>query len=474
MSEPASEFQVFYPNPISQEGVVICRAKPTGLKLHVHKNVNPMAKKTRTRSDNDKSATWPRVLREQEKRMVRPSTLAQVHGQIPVGATPIGRLHYVWSHFPFDAGIVAQGLRFKPGGMFFCDATVFLAPTSSLIWDAMVDLGTIALVPRIAGEIRRWIEAAPSTNPETHARVHAAFRGDTNCGVTIVPEPRQEWIASAMWYYADLLAVRKLMWHIAEDNLTKQKGTSPTAQEISNHIQQLGTSRAQLLATQGREPNVASHRYNDEWLVAGALCYAIVTGNEVTVVTSDEAVLDQFVKATSLLTRHYEAMHFAHRFVRSPKSFATQTILNPDDELFRESEIVLIKDRFASRTAFLPVDHRPVQMHCVLLQSNVTRATFNADQEMSEVLRVKHVTGGLATNRLSGRNLHFIAPRVVRATYGDVAVIASDKTIAAGGKIPVAFSDLECSLVNDDAIADVKYVDPRILLLPPHCREFIS
>jgi len=172
-----------------------------------------------------------------------------------------------------------------------------------------------------------------------------------------------------------------------------------------------------------------------------------------------------------LLSRHYEAMHFADRYVQSPRTFGSETIANPDIELFHNSEIVLVKNPFSSRDDFLPAKHHPVHLHCMLLQSTVTRCTFQAEQEMSEVFRVKYATSGLTSDLLHGQNLHIVPPRIVRVSHPDVAVIASDMTIDVGGPIPVSFSDIEYSLVNDDVVTDVKWVDPRVLLLPARYRQ---
>ena len=417
--------------------------------------------------NSDNRERLPRVLRELQTQRHRRTKVLQIQGEIPGGASAIGRLQYVWQKFPFDAEVVAQAMRFKTDGLFFCDSTLFLAPTSPSIWAAMTERNEIALIPRIIGEISKWIDDAPSKNPEAHALIKARFNGDTKSGIRLIVEPTQPWISRAVWYYADLLGVRKLMWHIAEDDLGKRLNRVPTGQEISNHIQQVGTSRAQLLAKQGRDPRVPDNLYNDEWFVATALCYSIATGIEVTLVTGDEAVLDQFAKATVMLTRHYEAMHFSNRFVQSPRDFFVKTISNPDKGLFRNSEIDLFKNPYSSPLDVLPADYHPVQIHCMLLQSTVTRCTFQAEQEMAAVLQKRHETNGLCTNQLGGRNLHIDPPCVVRAEHADMAVVATDVTINAGGTIPISFTDIEHSLRNDEEVVDVRWVDPRVLLLPP-------
>ena len=418
-----------------------------------------------------KRSNPPRILRDIQAKSGRQSKLLQIKGKIPPGATPIGRLQYVWQSFPFDAEVVAQGMKFSKNGLFFCDSTVFIAPTSHLIWRAMTEGNKVALIPRIIGEISTWLEDSSTTNREARAQAKAALGGDRNSGIQIIVEPAQKWISEAIWYYADLLGGRKVMWHIAEDDLNKRLGRMPTGQEVSNHIQLIGTSRAQLLAKQGRNPKVLSNLYNDEWLVATAVGYAITSGIEVTLVTGDEAVLDQFAKAASIITRHYEAMHLAERYVQSPRSFVANRICNPDKELFVDDEIELVKSPYTSILEVLPTTYHPVQIHCMLLQSTVTRCTFQAEIEMAEVFRTKHLTAGLSTSHLDGRNIHPDPPTVVHAEHHDVAVIAKDITVDAGGPIPVALTDIELALQNGEDVVDIRWVDPNVIQLPPGFSE---
>lgn len=414
-----------------------------------------------------KRSNPPRILRDIQTKSNRQTKLFQIRGEIPPGATPIGRLQYVWQSFPFDAEVVAQGMKFKKNGLFFCDSTVFIAPTSHSIWQAMTEGNQVALIPRIFREISTWLDDSTTANKEAQARVKAALKGDHESGFQVIVEPAEKWISETIWYYASLLGGRKLLWHIAEEDLLKRLGRLPSGQEISNRIQQVGTSRAQLLAKQGRNPKVLSNLYNDEWLVATAVGYAITTGIEVTIVTGDEAVLDQFAKGVSILTRHYEAMYLAERFAQSPRSFAAKKIGNPDKALFVDDEIELVKRPYATILEVLPTRHHPVQIHCMLLQSTVTRCTFQAELEMEEVLRTKHSTAGLSTSQLDGRNIHPDPPTIVHAEHPNFAVIAKDVTIDAGGPIPVALTDVELALQNGEEILEVKWVDPKVIQLPP-------
>lgn len=160
-------------------------------------------------------------------------------------------------------------------------------------------------------------------------------------------------------------------------------------------------------------------------------------------------------------------MHLAERVVQSPRSFAAKKICNPDKEMFVDDEIELVKSPYASILEVLPTTYHPVQIHCMLLQSTVTRCTFQAELEMAEVLRTKHLTAGLSTSQLDGRNIHPDPPTVVHAEHPDFAVIAKDKTVDAGGPIPVALTDVELALQNGEDVVDIRWVDPKVIQLPP-------
>jgi hypothetical protein len=416
--------------------------------------------------DSKKSQKRSRIQREIAKQKVREAKVMQGFGDIPSGAGRIGRLQYVPQEFDYDADTVASALRFSPGGVCFCDATVFIGPTPSQIWDAMTEQNRVAIIPAVLLEIRHWLDGTNDVNKAIRSEVRTALKSESGGRIFVPARPGAKWIDEGMWYYANLLGTRKLAWPIVEGQLAKELNRAPTPHEISNFIQKLGTSRAQLLAKQGRNPKVPENIFNDEWLVALALGHAIVCGIETTIVTSDEAVFDQYVKATLLLTCHYEAMHLADQISRHPQRFSVETIANPDPELFSGPTIDLVRGPVLNRADYLPSQHTSVQIHCMLLQEKVTRYTFQAEQEMRDVLRLRHATNGLCTDALDGRNLHVVIPGAARSKKLDYVLIASDMTVDAGGPIPIALADVEAALRNEDQFQDIKWVDSRVLLLP--------
>jgi hypothetical protein len=410
----------------------------------------------------------PRVWREMERQQSDHIQFVQGPGTVPRGIAVVPRLGTHWQRFPYDADEVASSINFQSGGVFFCDSTLFLAPTDARIWNALLRERRIALIPPIVDEVQWWLADCKGVNTEAHRQLHAHLSGDTRAPVRMIEQPPFADLAAAGLYYVNLLGIRKHMLSIARRKLEKQIARPPSTQEVSNYCQQAGTSRAQLLGRQGEDLKVPGHVYNDEWLVVSAVLFAIATGNEVTVISSDEAVLDQFCKLVYLLTWHYVAMLLADRYAANPLAFSTQRMANPDTSAFADDEVLLVRKPSAFPLELLPRQPRRVMIHCMLLHQEVARVTFNADREMRRLLEVKGRTGGLSTDRLDSRNCHLFLTQVAGSKVGDVAAIAHD-IAAPVGSTPIKLScvDLELALLSNEQNTPIKVIDPGVLLLPP-------
>src|SRR5580765_5134425 len=89
----------------------------------------------------------PRVWQELERQMSDRVQVVQGPGPIPQGIAAVSRLGSYWQRFPFDADAIASSINFLSGGVFFCDSTLFLAPTDARIWKALLREKRIALIP---------------------------------------------------------------------------------------------------------------------------------------------------------------------------------------------------------------------------------------------------------------------------------------------------------------------------------------
>jgi hypothetical protein len=228
----------------------------------------------------------------------------------------------------------------------------------------------------------------------------------------------------------------------------------------------VGTPRALLVGKQGEEAKVPEHLYNDEWLVVTAMLFATTTGNEVTVISSDEAVLDQFCKLETLLTWHYLAMLLAGHYSANALVFSTQRGANPDPSAFADDQVLLIRKPSPLPFELLPRKSRRAMIHCMLLRPEVTRVTFNAEREMRRLLDLKGRTGGLNTDKLEGRNCHLFLTEVAACKVGDLAVIAHDIAAPVGStSIKLSAVDLEMALLSNEKALLINMIDPSVLQL---------
>lgn len=438
----------------------IAAANPSALCVSIWRKGFAMSRKAR-------GPRLPRVLKQQEAQYAGDFRLVQGTCNVPPGATEVPRMHLHRDFFPFDAQTVAQSIAFNPRGLVFCDSTQFLAPTDERIWEVLLPTKRLAIVRPLVDELRLWVADPRGVNLRAHAAVTAALNGSTSTPVRIVEGPPSEALMGPLVYYIRLLGIRKHGFAITREKLERERGGPVSNQEVSDYLRDTGgTPRAQLLGKQGDNPKVAEHLYNDERLVACALIEGIATGQEVTIVTSDEAVLDQFFKGINLLSWHYLAMLLAERYSNEPLRFETREVDNPDSSVFAGDKVVLVPKSSALPFELLPRTARHVFLHCVLIQRDVTRASFLADRDMVRMLHVKHRTGGLNTDRLQGKNCHLFPCEAAREECEGYAVIASDKTAPAGHGMSVSALDLGLSITSNERATWTRMVDPRVLELP--------
>lgn len=399
----------------------------------------------------------PRVLRHMHEQMI-PAAVVVEREPAPPGGIPVGRLELFQQFFDFDPAVVAESLRYRADGIILCDSTVCLAPTDDRIWDALLGERRLALIPPIIDEIWTWSADPRGINVEA-SRIIAAHleHGDSSHVRTLDVPPTQELVKAAV-YYINLLGIRKHLAAIARRRLERELGRPVNAQEISNHIQQNGGPRAQLLSNQGQDVKVKEHLCNDERLVVAALLSAILTREEATIITSDEAVLDQFMKATCLMSWHYLAMNLADCYARSPAAFNPRVVDNPNDKVFRGEKIILLNKPSPQCLELLPRRPKYVMAHCMLLDpKDVTRVSVNLEMEMRRMLETKGRTGGLTTDLFDGMNCHLFLTPESRANVGaDTSAIVLDKTAPIGNTgMHLATTDLGHALDSNEQYVQV-------------------
>jgi hypothetical protein len=379
---------------------------------------------------------------------------------IPEGAHPIGRLCTL-SQGPFvaDPADIAASLNFKRGGAFFCDSTMFLSETASEIWSALMHDRRIVLVAPMIQELERWLRDPRGTNIGAHTEISAALAGKPTDAVRLVDPPPDRMLRTAGNYYFNLLSRRKHSLELSQHWLEKKLGRVPSAQEVSNYCQQTLTSRGQLLGRQGLEPKVRAHLYNDERLVVSAIFHAICSGEEVTLLTSDEAVFDQFWKALNLIHGHYFSMSFADLYVKNAGAYSDKAEKYGERGVFVNDDVIIVQKPHPLSYDLLPPPTREVQIHCMLLQRAWSRITYCAEIGMRRLLRIKGQTRGLNTCRLNGRNCHWYMTVKGIRQFGDAIAIGED-VIVPDQPVRLCPVDLELTLESYLNPIPIKYVQP--------------
>src|SRR5436190_12146926 len=150
----------------------------------------------------------PRVLRHMHERML-PATEIVERALAPPGGVTVGRLELVPQHFPFDASVVAESLRFRADGHFLCDSTTFLSPTDERIWDVLLRERKIVLISPIIDEIRVWCGDPRGVNVEASKHVKAHLDNNDSSRVQTLDLPPTQELINAAVYYINLLGIRK-------------------------------------------------------------------------------------------------------------------------------------------------------------------------------------------------------------------------------------------------------------------------
>ena len=145
-----------------------------------------------------------------------------------------------------------------------------------------------------------------------------------------------------------------------------------------------------------------------------AMQTAIMRGAEVVILTRDADFQEQYFKLMCHIKEHYRCVLVADQYAMNPDSMAFHPVLLKDEKThasYFEDEAILICQTTENELNVLPASYQPVDISCVLLAGGnndlgMTFNVFRAEAEMVRLLRLKHGTGGLNTDRLAGKNCY--------------------------------------------------------------------
>ncbi len=404
----------------------------------------------------------PRPVRQLQERTPDGVQVIQGPSTQPPFTLPVHRLGLRCDGpFPLDADTIAHSIDSRNDVLYFFDTTQFVARTDPRIWQAILKEKRLVITPPVFAELKWWL-ADPKENLEVHRAIKASLDGDENAPIAWVNLEKPELIRVCE-YYVNLLGMRKKMFTFGRIKLEAQLGRPASKAEVSNYCQAIGASRAQLLGRQGENAKIQAHKYNDEVLVILALLFAISTGRNITIVSGDEAVLDQFYKAVWLIETHHRSMLMAEEYASNPLAFPVHHMNNEHKEAFLDDSIVLLQKPSNDLRELLPVEHTSVLVQCMLLQNaTVTQMTFNAEMEFHRLLTIKARTNGLSTDRLQGKNCHaFLGDQAIEKMGHNWAAVATDRAVTLPGcEMKLSVVDVNLALRSDEHFSEVRIVDP--------------
>jgi hypothetical protein len=331
-------------------------------------------------------------------------------------------------------------LQFNRDIVYFLDANMFINPTDDRIWKALFARnGRIAITESVLDELRFWLDSEPSCNEIAHTALQWSLNGARSSPIQIIWLPRAgtpEYVA--LEYYATLLGLRKRGYQFAAKRLQQQGGHSFDRQTVSNACRNIFGERTQRMAKEMRDDTLPVS-LTDEALIVQALQWSLFTRSEVTIMTRDEGVLEQFYKAVWLFDTHYRGLLMGRVYSNDNTSFAARKVTANDcktdwgrstfEQFFAEPEITLLQLPSVTLKELLPKHFEMISWHCnFLIGDRVTQLSFAGEVEMQRVFEVKGCTGGLTSPVLDPRNIHvWIGP--LTNEFGRCGAIARDRCI---------------------------------------------
>lgn len=249
----------------------------------------------------------------------------------------------------------------------------------------------------------------------------------------------------ALTGYSHLLGVRHRILDGLEQGVIG--GVCRSKSDAMNYIQKYYGERTQLIAKKGAIKKKASGRYYfyDESHILCAIYYAISTGSEVVIISSDEDILECFYKTQYLLDTHYRAMLAGDLIAEGHWNTKGKEMTDKDYYGFKGG-LLLYPYSSPDLREVLPHKFTPVCVSCVYIKpdGSATVLAFTFEQEMKRLFGIKAATGGLCSDRFDGRNVHV-----------DLSLVGEDMAqhVGIGHDLAVKINQVDFSL----SLLDVNY-----------------
>lgn len=293
----------------------------------------------------------------------------------------------------------------------------------------------VVVTSAIWQELQLWIQSPINNrNQWLREKLKSEFASPSD-NVIFLDKFDDPAIEKGCQYYKRVLTARKQVHKLAEGRLTKKLNRTPESSEIQSEIQRLVKKRGIQLANDGvkAEAKNSPHIYNDEDLVTRAVLHGIATGNEVTILTTDRGIQEQFYKLVYLIDTNYRSMLIAKKYVEQPRNFpASQE--EPDlMSFFGLTDCTQIKTSNDFTRIVLPENYEFVMLACQRfgkiepVDARFWSMAFCAEREMLEVIKIKGKTDGLNTDLLGGRNcIHHLSHAI---PLDGICLLANENSI---------------------------------------------
>lgn len=334
----------------------------------------------------------------------------------------------------------------------FLDNNIWDLSLGSNLWPALLDRERgVYVVPGVRIELEPWRKRNPSFVGSTAVE-------ENRPPLEFLDLPPEGSERKALVYYTSLLLQRRHAFRYYAANFERIERRVPDTAEVVAGVQKLYGPRALLMAYKNGTVVVPDRRATDEYLVCAAAIHGLKTGEPTIVLTRDKDVFEQFYKLWWVLDTQYRSMLMADAYASDPLRYPhlpiPQTMVTSNQFHFDE-DAFLLEFGGMRMDEFLPKHHTFVSQECWLLTSSVTRLMFGAEREMQRLWEIKGETGGLVSDRLSGRNLHSylggtMLGRVNPYLVANCAAVVRDKTCDVGESVSISLLDVNYVLFSNE------------------------
>lgn len=345
--------------------------------------------------------------------------------------------------------------------VFFVDTCFAKKHVPQDCWDALLTR-TVCVTSWINYELKQWKDE-PSINRSFRDAVVAAEQGKQSSVLHLADDFFCPDIERAIQHYIKLLCVRKELMHRVYLQLLNETGSAPSPEEVHRRVQSTVRDRGMRLVSKGSKSMDKANFAADEDLVVRAFAFALTTGRDVTILTRDGDLLEQFYKLQYLLDTHYRSHLLAESFQKQPLNFHRIEHFSKEIEMHEFESVELYSMPAGMTERVLPSEFAFVNVGVERIMESgsdlyFTSLSFAAETGMSELLRVKGETNGLNSNILGRINFHLSTRLSRQSGHGQVVALAEDRFIKENDW-RASLTDVQLALVPCERLGAVQVVE---------------